>query len=347
MTTIAPRASPVNIQMENVTPCAGDPSAARGKGKRGPAAPASDSLPPLVSCPYGHNPHKQRASGRVIHADSLAAPVFRPTSLKIHPDGFEWRPESLSTGEQPEQLKDAFRGEIKGFSAKASGRLRQWLVENWSAAPSCRNPFAVTLTARTAFSPSEWRSVVKRFRQTLSRKCPAWAWCWRVELQRRGTPHLHCILWAPAIEARMLYPQIRGWWLQATRETGDQASRQHAVKLRDIDGGQGSGWMVYCAMHNSKANGAQLGWIGKQWGLWNVSAWAPRPASAVVVGPPAPARLAFVRRLRRWSRGRTGRAKPLAPPWRVQAHHTIRRCIPEAAVVQLLRGLDLDNQKKL
>jgi hypothetical protein len=343
MNNIASLASPVNPRIANSHRTQPDPSTGSGRGLGVPAGPVTGEAGPLVSCPYGHIPHKQRASGRPkkppLTSDSMAAPVFVPSRLSVWPDGFEITPDKILTGEQPEHLKEALRGEIKGFSAKAAGRLRQWLVENWAGSVSRRNPFAVTLTARTDFTPEQWRSVVKRFRQTLSRKCPDWAWCWRVELQKRGTPHLHCIAWGPAAPAPVVLASVRCWWLAATGEAEDTASQKFAVMLRDIDGGQASGWLVYCALHNGKSNGAQLGWKGKQWGLWNNSAWAPRPASARGNLPLA-SRVQFLRRLRRWSRGRNGRAKPLASPWRVQSHHTVRRCLNQSTVGQLLRGLN-------
>ena len=287
---------------------------------------------PLVSYPYGDAPGANSAPHGSISGPSIA----------VYPDGIR-----ISAGhvpqDQPSWLEDCTRGKIAGFSAKAAGRMREFCMTHWV---SGFVPYAVTLTTRGAPDPDEWRRIMMRFRKRLRRSRPKWAWLWRVELQKREVPHLHCVLWAPYAPSGIIWREVRKMWLAATGESEDVHSQRHAVCVREVEGGESSGWLVYCALHDSKKDGAQLGWIGKQWGLWNRDAWEERPP--VTAGECPPELRAWInRRLRRWSRCRFMRRDrrgfrrgELARPWGLRRTDVgMVRMVPEAVTSQLLRGL--------
>jgi hypothetical protein len=162
------------------------------------------------------------------------------------------------------------------MSSKASGRLRHWLLTQhcpWGQL------WDVTLTIPGGVTPEEWDKLKRRIFKQWERA--GFAVIWRVELQKRGTPHLHCVVWTPAdmpIERRnhLLYV---AWWECLPEEKRFSAGAwKHAAHVKgpytDIE--QSPKWLAYVAAHASKRKKEQLGWKGKQWGIINRSLFSER-----------------------------------------------------------------------
>lgn len=286
-----------------------------------PDSGASDGDRPLVSWSYGHNPFKQ------------GLPEVSPegAKLKVFPHGFRFVGDRMFM-KIPERTKD--RGTIEGFSEKAAGRLRQFVVENWGGEST--SAYSYTFTSKALQSPEEWRSTVKRFRTYLSRETPLWAGMYRVELQKRKAPHLHSVFWVPdSVDPFKVQLTLKRLWLKATREKDDADSRKYSVKGNRIKGGKESGWLVYCTLHNGKKKESQLGWKGKQWGVWNRSAWIER-SPEIDLEPTQEEMVRLCRVIRAWSRFRIPGS--LSPPWRLHAGAKgFQRVIPSEIMRQLLR----------
>lgn len=163
--------------------------------------------------------------------------------------------------------EDNKRGEIEGFSHEAARRLREWFMVQKVEGSSL---WAITLTTHANFAPDEWRAVMKRFRNAV--KFNGWAGCWRVELQKRKAPHAHVAFWLPP---GVGLDDVSKLWLQSTGEENDLAARAHAVEGREIPADE-TGWAVYMGLHDGKHKAEQLGWKGKQWGIWNREAFSER-----------------------------------------------------------------------
>lgn len=177
-------------------------------------------------------------------------------------------------GYSPEPPATPQRGDIEGFSNKASRRLREFWM---SAHVPGYDLWSVTLTTHKIFTAEQWRAIVMRFRQAVI--YANYAGVWRVELQRRKTPHLHVGFWLPASAS---LANVESLWLKATGEQNDPAAQEHAVVGRKIEQNE-SGWAVYMAMHDGKHKAEQLGWKGKQWGVWNRAAYSHREPETVVL----------------------------------------------------------------
>ena len=185
--------------------------------------------------------------------------------------------------------EDTKRGTIEGFSHEAARRLREWFMvqkvdgfELW----------AITLTSHANLSPDDWRGVMKRFRTALVEL--GWAGCWRVELQKRKAPHAHVAFWLPPA---VTLAEVSALWLRSTGEQDDAAAREHAVHGRKIPADE-TGWAVYMGLHDGKHKTEQLGWKGKQWGIWNREAFTERKAVELVLSEREHA--LFLRILRNW-----------------------------------------------
>jgi hypothetical protein len=169
------------------------------------------------------------------------------------------------------------RGEIDGFSDKAARRLREAFMSTW--VPDFEL-WAVTLTTHAIKTPPEWRAIMKRFRMAIIRK--GWGGIWRVELQKRKAPHAHVAMWLPKdIDA---IGAVTHAWLIATGELHDADALEHAVMGKRIPQDE-TGWAVYMALHDGKRKAAQLGWLGKQWGVWNADLFVTRKAESSDLDP--------------------------------------------------------------
>jgi hypothetical protein len=185
--------------------------------------------------------------------------------LRVYPSGIEISRFSMPLNGPPE---GGVRGDICGFSHKAARRLRKTFIGSFVPGWVL---WSITLTTRRNCTPAEFRAITGRFRHRLL-TC-GWVGIWRIELQRRGAPHLHVAFWLPPGAGLC---DVRREWLGASGESGDEASQRQAVVGREIPADE-SGWAVYMALHDGKHKAEQLGWKGKQWGLWNGSLLQPRP----------------------------------------------------------------------
>jgi hypothetical protein len=194
-------------------------------------------------------------SESLARANHLRKGHFR---VEIYPAGVVLE-RKLGLSIQPVDLPP--RGVIDGFSPEASRRLKEMFLKLFVPGFDLA---ALTLTTHRVHSPAEWRAAIKRFRMRVKRL--GWAGLWRVELQRRKTPHAHVAMWLPPSVVLADVAQI---WLECVGEENDLLAREHAVKGRKIPHDE-TGWAVYLALHDGKHKEAQLGWLGKQWGIWNL-----------------------------------------------------------------------------
>ena len=158
-----------------------------------------------------------------------------------------------------------------------------------------------------------------------------------MELQKRKTPHLHCVFYLDqCFPDSLVKVTLTRLWLKAFREESSNAAWQYAVSVKDLSGE--SGWVIYCTLHDSKHKREQLGWVGKQWGIWNRKSWEPRPALTAGTFTHRQ-RVIFCRRLRNWSKGRFKgkRVKAL----RFMATRNIAAfCMDSKTTGQLLREIE-------
>jgi len=210
--------------------------------------------PPEASVSLGIDSIRAHTEAKFRELNALRNGQFHG---RIYPSGVMLK---QAMGLPKEAPKVAERGDIEGFSDKASRRLKEAFLtlfvpefELW----------AVTLTTHRMFKPAIWRAIMKRFRMGVKRR--GWAGIWRVELQRRQTPHAHVAMWVPKLATLAMIEEL---WLECTGEAGDAAAVEHAVVGRRIPQ-DASGWVVYMALHDGKHKEEQLGWLGKQWGVWN------------------------------------------------------------------------------
>jgi len=128
---------------------------------------------------------------------------------------------------------------------------------------------------------------------------------------------------------------IRKAWLESVGEMTWKNSK-YGVRFKKID--NESGWYLYETMHSSKHKKEQLGWEGKQWGIWCRAQFVERVPEKKELSEYNYSVLC--RRLRRWSRTRV-RNKKLRP-FRISVTRNGTFCIKPEIIDKLSRGLVLD-----
>ena len=94
--------------------------------------------------------------------------------------------------------KRAKRGEITQFSRHARKRLQNALLTLYPPRGWVRFGLCVTVPAQCDDWQDEWLKTVKRFWDYLSRSPVNFAGIYRVELQTRGMPHMHLVMFSDA-----------------------------------------------------------------------------------------------------------------------------------------------------
>lgn len=178
------------------------------------------------------------------------------------------------------------RGEITGFSAASRRRMRQAMLTKYIPGADLVGITCTVPWQGTDFEPlmDEFRECVHRFRTAFVRRFPKSAAIYRVELQERGAPHLHALVWMAAEDLAALLPcacrgaaeaagalaadKLSELWRRAVVDLHHgslRAFEEHGTKVESI---KSAGAMFrYLADHASKHKQAQLGYKGKQWGI--------------------------------------------------------------------------------
>lgn len=175
------------------------------------------------------------------------------------------------------------RSKIKTFSSQSRTRLRQKLAV--SNGPDGWEPIGMTATIPgEPISEEKYRYLWHVFRH----KIPAVPVIWRVELQQRKQPHVHLVAWLPkdGQGARWKAELMLAWWHGVKRlgpheykTNGKQYSctsrmampgaYEHCVSFDDLEVADDFGWWRYLASHTGKSKQAQMGWVGRNWGVLN------------------------------------------------------------------------------
>lgn len=157
----------------------------------------------------------------------------------------------------------AQRGVIQEFTHASCQRLREFMLQHQG--PEGSQVFGYSLTVPGTVTPDEWRTALRLWSKRVQRRggCAIW----RVELQRRGVPHLHVVLWAP--EGSKAWRACSEDWLERclpAKCRTVEGGQAHAVKGSAL-WGDSHRWYAYLVAHSSKHKASQLGWKGRQWGV--------------------------------------------------------------------------------
>lgn len=167
----------------------------------------------------------------------------------------------------PGNHQRAKRDVVKGWSASSTRRLTKWLY-SIDAERLSGHGYAVTLTMRTTPPNRDaldlvFRALMKRYERMGVTRLH-----WVMEMQRRGTPHYHLVIYTPEELPLRGFEFIRHW-LEVAADFGPAPVAQRAEPLE-----KASGWLKYLSKHASRSaahyqrQGMPPGWdkTGRLWG---------------------------------------------------------------------------------
>lgn len=165
------------------------------------------------------------------------------------------------------------RSTVRGWSNGAAARHRAWLQSVDPDRLPTPHALAFTLTMKETPSDAVELHEMRRAWEKRMQRAGAVAGHWVVELQRRGTPHLHGAVWfseAPSVHVR--YAMISAWVAVCERKgiTATPAA-QFVTDVTNV-----GGWGRYCSKHSARSashyqrSGLPDGWetSGRVWGHW-------------------------------------------------------------------------------
>jgi len=249
--------------------------------------------------------NKKTLTSNLGPATTRAMPVYQPPqsicAVQIYTHGTltDRGVRTKTAGVRPGSTRK--RSAIETLSRASAARLRRLLAQ--TKGPGGWACFGATLTVPgPPVSVREWHRIWNAYRHKLLRLGNI-TLIWRIELQERGQPHVHCVCWGKNGSGR-----LREYWLDAldilgpyegpaemehestiTRTDGKRTDTgefkpgfakvttrsiwpgafEHSVKTDGLGPGDKTGWWRYLAAHASKSKQAQLGWKGRQWGVVN------------------------------------------------------------------------------
>ena len=221
----------------------------------------------------------------------MARLYTKSASVAIGARGFLIETGGQRLAVQPPHLVGVKRGKVTSFSSKSIKRLRLALM---TAYVDDLSPWGLTLTVPLTVDDwaDEWSACVQRFWVACRRLDGFIGAIWRVELQQRGMPHLHLVLWTreewqvqaveglwrQALASWHVQPQtvkrkICGEWVDLCCKTQADGvvdcamdmSKTRTCSFERLSGTSAS--VRYLCDHTSKRKQAQLGYQGRQWGI--------------------------------------------------------------------------------
>ena len=234
-------------------------------------------------------------------------PAQGDCTVNIHPNGTITDrghldlSKTLKFPKRPSRKAKGRRSPITGFSKQSASRLRYELAT--TCGPEGWVCFGLTITVPgPIIDGPQWRRLWRAF-LARARRLGGVAFIWRIEKQERGQPHIHCVCWA---ERRVKAERLKEIWLENLAllgpYRGDEATidfegatvrdgvtqaefkpgwisvrsrefwpgaAEHAVQIDSLDEKDDMSWWRYLASHASKSKQAQLGWLGRQWAVFN------------------------------------------------------------------------------
>lgn len=170
------------------------------------------------------------------------------------------------------------RGDVVGFSHNSRMRLlRKFSRLQSPESKGYRSKVSfLTLTTRAHLHPRVIKNLAQKLFKRISRKYPRLSIIWRLEFQKRGAPHLHCVLYnAPWVD--------RFWLVTCWSQLIEQ--KNPIVDLRRVKGHRqltsyvskyvakvGDSSLLDSGTKNAVQFGRYSGMkenVGRIWGVWN------------------------------------------------------------------------------
>lgn len=185
--------------------------------------------------------------------------------VEVYEHAFFVRPvPRMRPSDPPEPPK---RGAVNSFSRASRRRLIKTFMRLQSSL--LHAPYFVTLTFHH-WEESERRpphEYLNIFLTDLKRNYPTSLYLWRLELQRRGAPHYHLIIWFPAGEAEPDDDDFRSYVRDAWHRIADPDSQDHKKHGTRVDRAESyrRAFLYVCKYTAKSGSHDDTGYPGRRW----------------------------------------------------------------------------------
>ena len=160
------------------------------------------------------------------------------------------------------------RGNVRTLSNPSRFRLMRTLsAVRWRELPA---PVWCTLTYHHAGDVHAGRAVsdLHAWLSRIKRKFGSTHYVWRLEMQKRGVPHFHVVLWPPDHSQVWQQVEYRQWvgtqWHEVV-SPGDRAHAKHGAKIDQLDSYRHAA--IYVSKYVSKEHAVDgVPYLGRRWG---------------------------------------------------------------------------------
>lgn len=190
--------------------------------------------------------------------------------LRSFPYGFIIRRPRGRISSRPSSKVGSLRSRITSFSLASRRRMREYLVSH-----TINHYVRVGVTLTLPWSVSDWsvcmddfRTVVHRFRTYWRRMFPSSSCVYRIELQKRGAPHIHMIAYHSSEDIPLINDSYFNLWFRSLGDLHEYSYfdfARHGVVVESVP--DVPAMIRYLSDHATKSKQAQLGYSGKQWGV--------------------------------------------------------------------------------
>jgi hypothetical protein len=192
--------------------------------------------------------------------------------VKLYPGGT-----AMSRGNNGSKPPTVKRGVVSGWSTQAAARHVKWLMSvDPGGMPEGSVMYAYTLTVGPAIpaTSADFHRLREMWLKRVERAVPGALWCWVMEWQARGAPHLHGVLVVPDTPEvnRAVLLLVYAGWSEVAEDTKALPVAQDVKRIAD----RFSGWLQYLSKHigrgskhmQRKAGAMPPGWAssGRLWG---------------------------------------------------------------------------------
>lgn len=190
--------------------------------------------------------------------------------VTVYRDGMSMRKQRIKPG-RPEHLALTKRGKITSFSLASTRRLRERFFF-YDVPKSEKAGICLTVPMKGDLvegSDTTWFKVLwNDFQVNLRRECPDIGLVYRIELQKRKTPHVHAVVYFVGDNPLTRIGKV---WLRACLRESDRLATdcnitRYTVRIDKLTNNS-IGYFRYLTDHASKHKRDQLGYQGKQWGV--------------------------------------------------------------------------------
>lgn len=153
------------------------------------------------------------------------------------------------------------RGKVAGFSFASRRRLMRVIAK----IPRKILPLFITLTYPGEFSKNDriWKRNIDVFGKRWMREFPNSFIVWKLELQERGAPDIHLLVWGVKL-SRKLMDWVSLSWYQVVG-SGDPRHLAAGTRCEKIDSQRGA--FAYVSKYTTKMERPEYQEMGRAWGI--------------------------------------------------------------------------------